>query len=176
MPIEMLVALVALASALVGGLVSGWYALRGKSADYENDYFKTVLKRRLAAYEAVEDLIGSLKAAILDHDHCPYHLLFSEDESFVYGKLSVMSKGLWLSDDLFAHIRDLNVFFFEHGSGKGVLQFGKTHYKKLALMREEMEKIVARDLVTLHKVPDFLERKRKSVGFSEVNPEGSKAA
>ena len=66
-------------SALISGLIGGWFSLRSKQAEYANIYYKMILERRMVAYEEVERLIGEIKIAVVDNDQRPYHLLFSGD-------------------------------------------------------------------------------------------------
>ena len=69
-----------LLSGIVGAIVGGIFSLRGKHKEYVNDYYKTIINRRLAAYEKVEVLIRNLKAAVVaPEDSRPYHLLFSSE-------------------------------------------------------------------------------------------------
>ncbi len=49
----------ALAGVLLGAVIAGLYNLRAKRAEYVNEYYKTVIGRRIAAYEQLEELIVS---------------------------------------------------------------------------------------------------------------------
>jgi hypothetical protein len=130
-----------------------------------------VLNRRVTAYEQLENLISALKAAVLDKDGRPYHLLFSRDDDWetAYKLLfGVMSQALWLSDEVFVKTRDINYLVFRGGSkGAGAVEFGKEHYQEIAELRSQIEKIHASDMLALHDVKGFLKRKRepKTEGF-----------
>jgi len=50
----------------------------------------------------------------------------------------------------------------------GVVVFAKKHYEKLATFREEIERLHIRDMLSLHKVPQFLKDKKVEKGFSNV--------
>ena len=164
-------------SGVVGALVAGWFNLRSKRSEYENAYFKMVLERRLKAYEQVEHLITQLKVAVLDQDKRPYHLLFSAEDSAenTYKELfSVMSSALWISDDLFDETRKLNVLIYTRSEGTGVsslIEFGKQHYQELAELRTRIEKLHARDMLTLHEVPTFLKSKKPKDSFAVLKTE-----
>jgi hypothetical protein len=150
---------------LIGALLAGWFSLRSKQNEYANTYYKLVLERRLAAYEQVERLIVQIKVAIVDNDDKrPYHLLFSKDDDrdTLYKLLfTVMSTALWLSDDLFDRTRELNVLVYSRTShGEGLIDFGRQHYTTIAELRTKMEIAHARDMLTLHEVPQFLRSKK----------------
>jgi hypothetical protein len=175
MPFELWTPLLSLVSAAVGAGIGGWFALRSKNTDYANAYFRLVLDRRLAAYEEVERLVVQIKVAILDKDGRPYHALFSKDNDhdFVYKLLlGIMSRALWLSDDLFAETRALNVLIYSKTkSGAGLVEFGKENYRRIAELRTKIERLHARDMLALHQVPKFLKSKKPEDSFVELHTE-----
>jgi hypothetical protein len=149
---------------LVSGIVTGLYSLHAKQREYVNEYFKTILHRRIAAYAQLEELIVSIKTAVLDDDGKPYHLLFSKDDDWqtAYGLLAnITSQALWLSAEAFDKTQKLNYLMFPLKPGNGAIEFGKTNYTKIAELRTELEVILANDLLHLYDVKSFLELKRK---------------
>ena len=161
-----------LLSAVFGGLIGGWFMLRGKRNDYANDYFKMVLSRRVNAYDEVERLIQQLKTSVLDSDGRPYHSLFYSDDSkqAAYDLLGQsMSNALWLSDEMFGYIRDFNLILYRHGSSEtGFTAFGKQHYKEVAELRTKIEEVHLRDMLSLHQIPLFLKNKRPADSYGPV--------
>lgn len=160
-------------SGVLGALIAGVYALRSKRNEYLNDYYKTVIHRRLAAYEQLECLIVALKTAVLDNDNRPYHLLFSKDDDCESANellANVMSQGLWVSEEAFEKTRDLNYLVFKlNPSGGSVIEFGKQNYEAIATLRAELERILVTDMLELHDVRGFLMCKKKiSHGFHSV--------
>lgn len=166
----------ALISAVLGACIAGWFTLRSKRNEYVNDYYKSVLARRITAYEEIERLITMLKSAVLDTDQRPYHLLFSKDDDHkaVYHLMfSVLSKALWLTDDLFARTRELNVLIYSDGGiDSGLIEFGKKNYTTIAELRTQIEILHARDMLNLYKVPQFLKTKRPSDTYSPIPRRG----
>ena len=158
----------ALLSAVLGGVIAGLFNLRAKRRDYENDYFKIVLGKRITAYEQLERLVIHLKTAVLDKDNRPYHLLFSldDDSASVYKLLfEVTSQALWFTDEIFLNTRDLNYLLFRgNNEDGGLIEFGKQNYKAIASIREEIERILTKDMLSLHDVPAFLELKKGAGG------------
>lgn len=161
-----------LLAGVIGALIGGWFTLRGKRNDYANDYYKLVLTRRIEAYEQVERLIATVKASVLDKDGRPYHLLFSQDDEkqAVYNLLfSVMSKSLWLSDELFALTRQFNLLVYSHGSApSGLIEFGKQKYKEVADLRTRIERVHTKDMLYLHEVPRFLKSKKSADSYEAI--------
>lgn len=166
-----------LSSSVISGVLSacilGYYNLRAKQHEYINDYYKTVIARRIAAYEQLENLIVNLKTCVLDTDNKPYHLLFSQDDdwkSAYHLLMNAMSHALWLSEGAFEKIRDLNYLIFNPRCDKsGVIKFGKTNYESIAELRAELERILALDMLELHNVEKFLKNKKDNEsGFHQV--------
>lgn len=166
-----------LLSGIFGALIAGAFGLRGKRNDYVNDYFKTIIKRRLDAYEKLEQLMNALKLSVLDDDQQPYHRVFSNEATWtdIYRLfLEATSHPLWLSDDVFGKTRELNIMFFHASSNKrNLVEFGKSNYAPIAELREEIEKLHARDMLALHDVEGFLKKKKANQsGFSPLDVRG----
>ena len=159
-----------LLTSIFGGFIGGWFNLRAKQNDYQNEYFKSILARRIAAYEEIEHLIAELKTAVLDNDNRPYHFIFTNnDESHVYKiLLSVTSKPLWISDQIFDDIRKLNLMIVQRSKTISLIEFGKVNYKTIAELRTNMEKILLADMLKLHDVPSFLKNKKPTDSYTSI--------
>lgn len=156
----------------MGALIAGRFNLSVKNREYENEYYKLILAKRIAAYESIQKLVTGLKSAVLDKDRQPYHLLLSHEDCLPEAhKLlyDISSQALWLSDDLFLQTRDLGRLLFgaiDHEGG--VVVSAKKHYQKFATFREEIERLHIRDMLSLHKVTQFLNAKKVEGGFNNV--------
>ena len=99
-------------------------------------------------------------------------MLFSKDDDHeeVYKLIFVVtSSSLWLSEDLSDKIREFNrLVFSDGGSDSGLVEFGKIRYKEIAELRTALERYHARDMLTLHDVPKFLERKKLSDSYIPI--------
>lgn len=150
-------------AAVVSGSIQAFFSLRAKQREYVNEYYSVILKRRIAAYEVLEALIIAIKTAVLDTDNRPYHLLFSKDDDWnsAYGLLlNVNTQALWLSDKAFKKGQELNYLIYQPESDGGAIEFGKANYQKIAEIRVDLERIAAEDLLELHDIRSFLQRKR----------------
>jgi hypothetical protein len=159
-------------SGILGAIIAGWVNLRSKRNDYVNDYYKLVIERRLAAQDEVERLILQLKIAVIGDDGLPYHFIFAktDDRLAIYQLLyDVMTKALWLSNDLFEITRELNVLIYTRAPAQtGLIEFGKENYIKIAELRTKLENLHARDMLTLHRVPSFLKSKKSFDSYSPL--------
>ncbi len=160
-------------SATVSAVIAGWFNRRSKHDEYTNAYYKLVLERRLAAYEVVEDLILSIKTAVMDSDRRPYHMLFSDDagEANVYKKIYATNMvSLWLTDELFDLGRELNLLVHSKRKSQGLIEFGKENYRAIGELRTKMERTHAADLIKLHDVPRFLRSRKPRDTYTELPP------
>jgi hypothetical protein len=163
---------------LLAALVAGLYNLRAKRNEYINDYYKTVIQRRIAAYEQLEGLIIAFKTSVVDENAKPYHLPFSGEnpKQDVFKRVFlVMSQGLWLSEEAFRKTTELNYLLFRMPDTEGdAINFGKQHYQTIATARDAFERTLAADMLELHKVGHFLrqKKKRQDPGFQPVRLNG----
>ena len=166
-----------LLSGIVGALIVGYWNMLIKRSEYRHEYYKLILIRRIAAYEQLEELIVWLRVAVADTDQRPYHLLFSRDddwETAFQTLYKVTTQALWLSDEVFAKAKELNVLLYRPShAGKGAIEFGKSNYQVIANIRESLEGMLAKDMLSLHDVKKFLKSKRtRSVSFPQVLKNG----
>jgi hypothetical protein len=164
----------ALLGALFGTLLTGVFNLRAKRNEYVNDYYKTVIQRRIAAYEQLESLIIAFKTAVVDQaDMKAFHQPFSGDShrDDIFTLIgSTLSQGLWLSDKAVQKTIDLNYLLFRMPDAPGsLITFGKAHYSEIAELRAGLERILAADMLKMHEVRHFLSQKAKQhLGFHDV--------
>ena len=163
-------------AAIVGGVIAGFFTLRVAHDKYVNDYYRTVVQRRLGAYEQLENLITMLKTSIADEkDNRVYHLLFSGgDNTEAYKALFlVSSQSMWLSDDVVNETIALNRLLFRRRNETGdPYGFAKDHYKEIADTRTRLERLHARDFTTLHDVKAFLKGKKPTDSYEPLPPRG----
>jgi hypothetical protein len=166
-----------LISGIIGALIAGWFTLRSKRTEYANTYYKLVLERRLAAYEQIERLIIAIKISVADDDQRLYHIIFSNEDDYAaeYKLLfAVMENAMWLSDDIFDVTREVNLLLFTHDARAGnLIEFGKNNYVAIGELRMELERLHARDLLTLHNVPKFLKSKRPKNSYTPLPKRGA---
>jgi hypothetical protein len=156
-------------SGLIGGAIvaciAGMYSLRAKRNEYVAEFYKTVIARRIGAYEQLENLVLALKTCVVAEDsNRPYHIVFSTDDGReqafdLLGK--AMSQGLWLSNDVWAKLRDLNYLLFNMPTPPDLIEFGRINYEEIAILRTDLEQLLAKDMLDLHDVKRFLMSKAK---------------
>ena len=151
-------------AALLGGVIAAFVTLRVDRNQYINDYYKTVVQRRLAAYEELEHLITLLKTSVADDsDNKVYHLIFTDGDKLKAFEIlfRISSQSLWLSDEVMEETINLNRLLYCCPSNQvEIFAFAKEHYKTIAEIRTRLERLHLRDLITLHEVAKFLKSKK----------------
>lgn len=162
-----------LLTSVMMAVITGLFVLRAKKSEYINQHFKALVQRRLNAYDEIELAINDLKTTVLGEDQRPYHQPFATEESWAKVCLMLMNATahpLWLSNDIFARLRELNKMVFQASANdRGMIDFGQANYRAIALLREEIEMLHARDMLDLHNVKKFLKSKQKRVGFEQFD-------
>lgn len=123
----------------------------------------------------MELIVVNLKAAVVAHgDNRPYHLLFSSEREDDWRRAlllvaGALNDGLWLTQEMFNKVRDLSYILFQSEKPESVVEYGRRLYKDLATQRDELERLLAKDMLHLHDVPRFLkEKNRPDPGFHPV--------
>jgi len=147
--------------ALVGGVT---YWIWSRNRDYKNDYYKIVLEKRFKVIELLESFTASLRISTVgDKDKKPYHVVFSTKEGILDETLKAMeikSKSLWLTseiNDLLVEMNQLMYLFPEENNG--ILQYAKDNYEKIAILREKIDCLIAKEMLNLYDIGGFLKKR-----------------
>lgn len=154
-----------LSSALISGtlsaLISYFVSLHLKKKDFQNEYFKEILKKRLAAYEHIELQIAVLKTTVLDEDDGrPFTLAVAVDETefqnFQKDLSLAMTRSLWIDENTVHALEDLNSLLYRienHVRGKSaseIMTVAKDFYREVSKTRQNLEVCMKKGLYNLH--------------------------
>lgn len=154
-----------LSGSLAAALVSGIFSIYTQKRSYKNEYFKYVIKRRIEAYEHIEDFIATIKGAAYDSiDNKCYHIIFSQDYNWFIERQSklwlAITFGVWIENDTLYALTELSRLFSKVKSTDDLVSFGKEKYKEIATLRDKIENFSKRDILSLYDIKSF--RKKKS--------------
>jgi hypothetical protein len=131
-----------------------------------------VLDKRLAAYEAINTLIGTLRISILgNEDELAYHNIFHDETSFVEFLASLsktMEHELWLSDETKNRVHNLRkmiLYCAYQLSTNNLVDIAKENYQQIGILRDQLEMSFIKDLSNLYKIDKFLKTKTISTKF-----------
>lgn len=157
-------------SAIIGGLMSYFTNGMLQRNSYRNDYYKTIIPKRLEAYENVSRIVAQLKITVIDDtDGKPYHIGLYESPQQLYKTLMSMClaamSNVWLSEIMIDKLTSLNQITYliskDGDSDKGVAN-AKEQYMKIGQIRSDIENCIKHDLKDLYKVKKFLKSKTKN--------------
>src|SRR5690554_1073629 len=146
---------------------------RLRKIDYKLEYFKKVIDKRFKVYELIEKQIENLKISIIDEsDGKTYHRIFSFDDQFFIQQTeplnSIIGNSIWINHNTKEKVMKLSHLLSQIAFEKDntMIEKGKKHYWEIANLREEIEILVSKDLLTLY---DFDKLKiSKSKGFQVI--------
>ena len=164
-----------LTSTFVAGIVSTFVSyiisIQLKKLDFKNEYYKEILKKRLAAYQYIESQLAVLKAVVLDErDYKPYHMMFSYNDveffDFQKNMLTAISFSLWIDDETTDNLEKLNELFYNLNlktggkSNSELVDLGKKHYQHISDLRFQLENSTKRGLYNLHDIKKAFKTKK----------------
>jgi len=135
-----------------------------KNLEYRNDYYKKIIDKRMEAYEQLEEIIAFLKVIAPDNNHKKmYHVYFSTSTLLheqTMKILEVVSKSIWLSENINYLMMQFNqiLYLFPNNDNDKIREYAIKKYHEIAVIREELEKNLAIDLLKLHEVEKFLDK------------------
>lgn len=156
-----------LSSAVVSAITSGAIAYLIEKRKYSQEYWKITIEKRLETYAEIEKLLSYFQSSHLINGK-PCHLVFlnlDTYEGFQLDSGKITWKRNWISSKLFKKLIELNRLLYELGSSNETLsiseisKFGVENYNKIADIRDEMLKIMAKDYLGMPKVEEFFKRK-----------------
>lgn len=167
---------VVLASSVIAGfisvLVSYFTTLWIKKYDFKADYYREILKKRLDAYQFIENQIAVLKTVVLGDDNKPYHIIFSngEDDFLKYQQnlIAAISSTLWIDDKTSLILEELNSLFFNLNNhinlknDEEIQEIGKEYYKRISDLRFRLEMSVKVGLCNLHDIKSIFKTKKEN--------------
>ncbi|MCL3780959.1 hypothetical protein EMN47_11250 [Prolixibacteraceae bacterium JC049] len=155
---------------IISAVVSYFTTLRLKKYDFKTEYYKEILKKRLNAYQYIENQIGVLKAVVMGDDKRPFHMMFSEGETkfleYQQNLLVAISFSLWIDETTVKELEKLNNLFFNinnHVHNKDVEkmeEIGKHYYQKISDLRFSLENSVKTGLYNLHDIKKAFKTKK----------------
>jgi hypothetical protein len=172
-----------LLAAAFTSLATGLFSVYLKRTEYENDYYKEIVKRRLAAYEFIEAQIAMLKTSGFDNgDNRLYHIVFAmgmdEFSRYQQNLMLAISRSVWVSERTTNLLVELGRLLIAVGlddeSDEGIKEVGKQRYQDIATMRHRLEVSFRDDFLEIHKVKKFLQEKKHGPGFELVDLKSGK--
>jgi hypothetical protein len=137
---------------------------------FRREYHKEIIRRRLTAYESVDRLVAKLRLVTYDNQGRLAHVVFAAGRQANLDALAaatdVLSEALYVSDEVRDALLKVNVELLglsEDASAQEAFDVGVQKYEALSTMRQHLEALVARDLMTLHEIDRFLRLRQRSL-------------
>lgn len=127
---------------------------RQRIFEYELEYHKRLLDKRIAAYEKIGRIVYFFSSVVQDSDGRPYHFIFStEPNPFQNECIALMTEltksNLWISDKIRNELLNLNRFLFENKIDFTNIEKGKQFYNQLSQISNKIISIGRKDMLNL---------------------------
>lgn len=159
-----------LLSAIITGIITYFVNKKILNQTYKNEYYKSILEKRLNAYQYIETQIAVLKFTIIDIDKKPYYSIFQNDcKKYLEYQQNIhlaLSHSIWLSSSMLDNVSALNQLFFTITTEitddiNSNIEIGKIYYYQISALRENIEKCLLNDFKNLHNLDNFLNKEIK---------------
>lgn len=142
---------------------------------YKNDYYKTIINKRLDAYQHIETQIQVLKMVGADNtDAKLYMYMFNGDSNQYFESQKhvrfALTKSLWISQEMLDVLNDFQKHLFEienhiSDAPENNIHIGKKWHAILREDRNKIEDCLKNDMQNMYDAESFLKKKieRKKV-------------
>ncbi|MCM8871810.1 MAG: hypothetical protein NDJ65_00840 [Paludibacteraceae bacterium] len=154
-----------LLATLISCLIPVVFFKRERKFEYELEYHKKLLDKRISSYNKIERIAYFFSSAVQDSDGRPYHFIFSTEQNpFQDEYIALMTEltkcNLWISDEIRSELLSLNRFLFENKIVFTDIEKGKKFYKQLGEMSDKIISVARKDMLNLTDL-NFLRKQGK---------------
>ena len=171
---------IVLSSAFIATVLSSAVTVYVSRLGYKDAYYEKLIDKRLLAHDEIGALISVLKTSIQDTesaDRRTYHQIFSfgyEDFCKVTAMFGSDTHSQWVTNQTREALLKINREFFRCSLlykqfNNDLVKVGKTEYKEVARLRDELEESLLAELPELHKIDKFLADKSVEKEVSETD-------
>lgn len=144
-------------SSVLAGIIGGIFTLVKSKVDYNNEFYKTLLRKRVDAFDMIEEVLYCFSTAIIDEDDNRfYHMIFFEGENpletrYIELMTKLSKQNIWISEAVRDELCALNRYIIENSINFNSIEDGKRHYHQLGEFRDNILKVCRQDIRSLHK-------------------------
>lgn len=157
---------------IIVAFIAFWAGSSTQRRNYRDEYYKTVIQKRIEAYQFVEKQLEVMRMTVFDEcDKKQYHAFFdnSGDKIINYRRnlYQAIARCTWLSSKMMKALASLDEFFFEidgkiEDDKDANIEIGKQYFSKLKAVQIRISEILITDTEKLYEVKSFLKSKRES--------------
>ncbi|ALD21683.1 hypothetical protein AM218_11285 [Hymenobacter sp. DG25A] len=136
-----------------------------KDKEYQKEYFKKVIEKRLAAYQLLETVVNELQYSTANSaDKRLYHVVFHTKEQYdVFHSLlfNAVKSNLWLSHNASSQLSTLNQQIYnatltsDFSVADERHQAAKANFEIITKMRDRLRHLIRHDMYHMHDVERF---------------------
>lgn len=169
------VALISFIGVLVSAFVAYLTSIIVQRNGFRNDYYKTILDKRIEAYQFVDTQLMQLRMTLFDDDdQKQFHLIFGDNGKtfFEFHKnMNLTSvRSIWFSEEMLKSFSKLNTLFYEisviiSDDPNVSERIGKQYFEEIMTAQRDVSRIMVADIGNLHDIKGFLKSKKKAFRY-----------
>lgn len=169
---EYVVAIISLVGVALSALVAYFTSIITQKNSYRDEYYKTIIERRLDAYNFIDTQLMVMRMTVYDETDGKYYHVFFDNESskfFEYQRnlTHATVRSIWVSAEMLEAITILSHIFYEISDSisddkEENIKVGKDYYDKLWIAQLNVSKALVTDIADLYDVDSFIKRKKNA--------------
>lgn len=167
---EYIVAIISLAGVILSAIVAYFTSINTQKNSYRNEYYKTIIQKRLDAYNFIDTQLMVMRVTMYDNDDGKYYHMFFDNEGTKYFEYQnnltqATIRSIWISADMLDAIIALSRIFYEISDKitddkDDNIKVGKAYYDRLRNAQIKVSKALVTDIADLYDVDSFIKRKK----------------
>jgi hypothetical protein len=163
--LEVLIAIIS--SSVVATILTSFVNWLIHRSNYRNEYYKSILNKRLSAYEEVSSIVFDM-SILMNEDEMVFHQIFyGKDEyvDFIQKLVATNTHSFWVSSRVAGKLTEINVYLLNNidnhlvesiDRGEQIKTLGKANVEEVRNLRRELSNLMSKDFRKLYKVRSFL--------------------
>ncbi len=172
MSTELIVSIISVTGVIFSALVAYITSLKVQRNNYRDEYFKTIIAKRLEAYECINTQLMVMRLLVFDDDDRKYYHIFFDNGAnklleYQNNLHHAAARSIWFSAEMIDAIGKLYSIFYEINNlitddRDQNVEIGKNYHERLRSAQLNVSKVLVADMASLHKVKKFIKCKKSA--------------
>lgn len=170
MSTELIVSIISVTGVIFSALVAYITSLKVQRNNYRDEYYKTIIAKRIEAYEYINTQLMVMRLMVFDDDDRKYYHVFFDNGAnklleYQNNLHHAAARSIWFSAEMIDAIGKLSSIFYEINNKitddrDQNIEIGKNYNERLRSAQLNVSKVLVADMASLHKVKKFIKCKK----------------
>lgn len=172
MSIELMVSIISVTGVILSALVAYITSLKVQRNSYRDEYYKTIIAKRLEAYEYINNQLMVMRLLVFDDDDRKYYHVFFDNGAnklleYQNNLHHASARSIWFSAEMIDAIGKLSSIFYEINNlitddTDQNVEIGKKYHERLRSAQLNVSKALVADIADLYDVDSFIKSKKNA--------------